>query len=181
LGLGIGNLALTNGWDAMVSIYKPDGSVLASVSCRGSVGRCDSNLSNLPTSGTYQVVVRPVYGGVGSFGATLSTDLAGTIAVGTAQPLALARPGQNARLAFAGVSGQLLRLSWSGVSIAGANLYVYAYLLRPDGSTLKGTSFFNGAAGGIDWPALPATGTYTIFFDPVYGTTMNATLMLTTR
>ena len=181
LGFGIANLALTNGWDATYSVYKPDGAALTAVSCSGAIGRCSNNLVKLPATGTYQVVVRPAYGGVGTFGVALSTDLVGTLAVGIAQPLTLDRPGQNARLAFAGVSGQLLRLSWSGVSIAGANLYVYAYLLHPDGSTLKGTSFFNGATGGIDLPALPVTGTYTIFVDPVYGTAMNATLMLTTR
>lgn len=181
LGLGIANLALTNGWDATYTVYKPDGAALTLVNCSGAIGRCGSNLVKLAATGTYQVVVRPAYGGVGTFATALSTDLAGTLAVGTAQPLTLDRPGQNARLAFAGVSGQLLRLSWSGVSIAGANLYVYAYLLHPDGSTLKGTSFFNGATGGIDLPALPVTGTYTIFVDPVYGTTTNATLVLTTR
>ncbi|MEO8306261.1 MAG: IPT/TIG domain-containing protein [Betaproteobacteria bacterium] len=181
LGFGISNLALTNGWNAIFSIYKPDGLALASVSCSGSTGRCGINLVNLPATGTYQVVVRPAYGGVGSVDATLSTDLAGTLVVGSRQPVTLDRPGQNARLTFAGAQGQTLRLAWSGVTIAGANLYVYVYLLHPNGTMLSGASFFNGAVGGIDLPALPVTGAYTIFIDPVFGTKMNATLVLTTR
>ena len=39
----------------------------------------------------------------------------------------------------------------------------------------------NGSAGGYDIPALPATGSYTVFVDPPAGATLNATLRLVAR
>jgi len=181
LGVGISNLALGSRADATSTVYRPDGSTLTAFSCAGAVGMCGSNLTKLPATGTYQVLVQPQYGATGTFSATLSTDLPGTLTPGVARLLILDRPGRNGRPTFAGTAGQTLRLSWSGVAIAGTNAYAYAFLYHPDGSTLSGTSFLNGAVGGSDLPALPVTGTYTIFIDPVAGATMNATLMLTAR
>ena len=105
----------------MVTIYKPDGAQLAAFTCPASSGGCGGNLTNLPSSGTFGIVVRPAASATGSLGATLSTDFIGGVVVGGSQlPLSLDRPGRNARLVFAATGGQTLRLTWSGVAIAGA-------------------------------------------------------------
>ena len=39
----------------------------------------------------------------------------------------------------------------------------------------------HGSVGGYDIPALPATGSYTVFVDPPAAATLNATLRLVAR
>ena len=136
LGLGVSNLALNPTGDATVTIYKPDGLQLSAHGCAANSGGCGPNLGNLPTTGTYGIVVRPAAGATGGFSATLSSDLLGTLnAGGLALALTLDRPGRNARLAFAGTAGQTLRLSWSGVAIAGAPGNAIASINTASGST----------------------------------------------
>ena len=181
LGLGISNIALDSSSGATISVYRPDSATLAVVSCAQTAGMCGANLAQLPTTGTYQVVVRPASGAIGTLNATLSSDLAGTLTLGSAQPLNLDRPGRNARLTFAGTAGQALRLSWSGVAIAGTTLNAVATLYHPGGTSMSAAVLTNGLAGGSNLPTLPVTGTYTIFIDPPAGTTMGATLTLAAR
>ncbi len=181
LGLGIGNIALNFSSGATISVYRPDGTTLAAVSCAATPGMCGVNLAQLPTTGKYQVVVRPTSGATGALNATLSTDLAGTLTLGSPLALNLDRPGRNARLTFAGTAGQALRLSWSGVAIAGTTLNAVATLYHPGGTSMSSAVLTNGVAGGSNLPTLPVTGTYTIFIDPAAGTTMGATLTLAAR
>ena len=105
----------------------------------------------------------------------VSSDLIGTLTV-DGSPLALNsdRPGRNARLAFAGLAGQLLRVTWSGVTpFAGYSLLT---VISPAGAELgRGTVLSNGT-GAYDIPTLPATGNYTLFIDPPLAATLNATL-----
>ncbi len=58
LGLGVSGFALNPPSDATVSIYKPDGALLAAYTCAASAGGCGGNLLNLPATGTYGIVVR---------------------------------------------------------------------------------------------------------------------------
>lgn len=180
LGLGISNLALNPMWDATVTIHAPDGSAVTSVTCGVVAGRCGANLVKLATTGTYGIVVRPS-GATGTLAATLSTDLAGALTLGSALPINLDRPGRNARTTFVGTAGQAMRLSWSGAAIAGTTGYAYVYVYAPDGSTLAAASFANDAAGGINLPTLAVTGTYTVFVDPPVGAPMSVNLTLTAR
>jgi hypothetical protein len=180
LGIGIGNLALNPVSDATGGVYAPDGTLLKSFGCSGTAGKCGVDLANLSATGTYGIVMQ-LARATGTLGATVSTDLAQTLTLGSASAISLDRPGRNARLTFAGTAGQTLRLSWTGVGIAGTTAYASAYLYQPNGSTLLGASLANGAAGGIDLPALPVSGTYTIFIDPPSGATMSVTLTLTGR
>jgi hypothetical protein len=180
LGLGISNLALNPMSDATVAVYAPDGTTMTSITCGAAVGRCGANLVKLTSTGTYGIVVRPA-GATGTLAATLSTDFADSLTLGSALPVNLDRPGRNARVTFAGTAGQALRISWSGVAISGAVGYAYVYVYAPDGSMLAAASFANGAAGGFNLPLLAATGTYTIFIDPPLGAPMSVNLALSTR
>jgi hypothetical protein len=182
LGLGISGFALNPPADASVSIYKPDGAQLAAYGCTASAGACAANLLNLPATGTYSVVVQPTTGAIGRFGVTLSSEWVGTIAVGgPAVTINLDRPGRNARLALSGSAGQTLRLSWSGVAIAGAPGNAVVSVIAPGGSTIGAVLVANGTASNYDLPALPATGSYALFVDPPAGATLNATLRVVTR
>ena len=183
LGLGVTGLALSPAsiTSANLSVYKPDASLFASIDCYVDGTQCASNLSSLPVTGNYSIVVQPASGATGTLQMWLSHDVAGVLASGTPFSLALARPGQNARLTFAGTAGQTLRLNWPTVAIAGAPGNAIAYINTSNGSTLGAGFLVNGVAGGVDIPALPVTGNYTVFIDPPGGATLNATFALTAR
>jgi hypothetical protein len=182
LGLGVSGLAFTPAGDAAVAIYKPDAALLTAYTCAANAAPCGINLLNLPATGTYSVVVRAATGGTGRFGATLSSELPGSlVAGGAAVAVILDRPGRNARIAFAGSAGQTLRLSWSGVAIAGASVNALVSVIAPDGSTTGAVSIANGSVSTYDIPALPATGNYALFVDPPAGAALNATLRIVTR
>jgi hypothetical protein len=180
LGLGIGNVAFTPTTDATATIYKPDGSQLAAYSCGASAGACGGNLLNLPATGTYGIVVRTMAAATGSLGATLSSELAGTLTVdGSPFALNLDRLGRNARLAFAGAAGQLLRISW--MSTASVASYTALTVISPSGSTIGLANVLSTGSGSYDIPALPATGTYMLFVDPPAFVTLTATVRIAPR
>ena len=183
LGLGVTGLVLapTSATYTAMAVFKPDATQLTAGNCSVDGTQCALNFPNLSVSGTYSIIVQPSGGATGTLQAWLSHDVPGVLAVGTPKALALARPGQNANLTFAGTVGQTLRLSWSGVAIAGSTATAIAIVFNPDGSTLSSARLSNAIAGAADIPALPATGTYSILIDPPGAATMNATLTLTTR
>ena len=166
-----------------LTIYRPDGSSVVSLTCYTSgTGSCDSSYLNLPVTGIYSVLITPPgTSAIAAGSLAISTPLAGTFVVGDpAQTVALSRPGQTARFTFAGTAAQLLRLNWTGTTVSGgANVSVS--VLKPDGTTLSSGSFLNGATGGLDIASLPTTGAYTIVFDPASAATMTAPVALLTR
>ena len=183
LGLGITGPASnpTPSMNVTASIYRPDGTAFASTNCNTGGTQCAANLANLPITGSYFVIVRPVADATGTLRVWLSRDIGGVMTVGTPMPVAIDRPGRNARISFAGTAGQTLRFAWSGVAVTGATGLAYAYVYAPGGSTLSTASLANGATAGIDLPPLPATGTYTIFVDPPFAATMSANLTVSSR
>jgi hypothetical protein len=181
LGLGISGLVLSPASGATVTVYRPEGAALTAVSCGGGAGGCAANLANLPTSGTYALIVQPVGGATGSFTVALSTDAVRTLTVGTPRSVSLGRPGRNLRLTFVANAGQALRLDWSGLAIAGAATTGIVYLYHPDGSVLGSAPLASGVAGSYSLPTLPATGTYTLFVDPSLGASLSATFTLNPR
>jgi len=183
LGLGITGLVLSPSSVTRVdfTLYKPDGTGLSSGHCYTNATECTVNLANVPVTGSCSVIVQPASGATGAMQVWMSHDVSGTLVVGAPTSVALARPGQNARLTFAGTAGQTLRLNWSGVAITGAAGNVSGSVINPSGVTVAVLQFANGVAGGYDIPALLATGSYTVFIDPPVGATMNATLTLTAR
>src|SRR5262249_42154581 len=101
---------------------------------------------------------------VGSATLTLidATDVAGTIVVGgAAATVTIARPGQNARLMFAGNAGSQISLR-----IATGAVGSDVSILNPDGTTLT-PSTFAGSRGGLrDQQPRPGGGPYTLLINP---------------
>jgi hypothetical protein len=182
LGLGVSGLTLSPKVDASVYVYRPDGAQLAAYTCAASAGGCNGNLGNLPSTGTYGIVVHPAAGAIGSFAATLSSDLGAALAVdGLAVPVVLDRPGRNARLTVTGAPGRTVRLNWSAVAIVGSAARSTVYFNTPTGATLGTAVLVHGVSGGYDLPPLPATGNYTVFIDPPAGAMFSATFALGAR
>jgi len=167
LGLGIAGLALSPAsiTSANIAIYKPDANLLASAKCYVDGTQCGVNLSNLPVTGTYSVIVQPASGATGTLQAWLSRDATGTLASGTPFSLALARPGQNARLTFAGTAGALIALQVRGVVTSPTGQGILVVVSNPDGSWLTYTHL-TGAGQTLVPSPLPVTGTYTVFLEP---------------
>ena len=165
------------------TIYKPDGSTLASGSCTpSSSGSCDYSTVNLPSTGTYVVMLAPPFASIVNAGTiAVSTPVAGTFVVGNAaQTVSISRAGQTARYTFSGTSGQTLKVTYSSVSIAGgASLPVT--VLNPSGGTLTTASVANGGNSSFNLATLPTTGTYTVVFDPPSGTTMSGSFSVVTQ
>ena len=67
-GLGVSNLALNPKVDATVYVYGPDGAQLTAYHVRRGRRRLRRQSRNLPSTGTYGIVVRPSAGATGGFG-----------------------------------------------------------------------------------------------------------------
>ena len=118
----------------------------------------------LTVDGTYTLVFDPRETNIG--GATLTAysvrDTTGPIAPGgAAVPVAATVPGQNVRLTLQGTAGQRISVKVDALTAEEADLV----LIGPDGATIHGLYMYQ-AESFFDAVALPATGTYTLVFDP---------------
>ncbi|HEX6047587.1 MAG TPA: IPT/TIG domain-containing protein [Pyrinomonadaceae bacterium] len=157
-----------------VTILNPNGTTFASL---GNVGTSGGfiDTGTLGTTGTYSIVVDPASTNTGSMTLNLFNvvNVSATITAGGTTPITIVTPGQNAEVTFSGVTGQHVSLTISGVTVPGTTGYT---VKNPDGSTLAST--FLSAAGFLEIPYLPATGTYTIVVDPQAANTGNIVLTL---
>ena len=97
LGLGISGVVLNpvSAATTNVAVYKPDASLLASVSCGTDGTRCAANLENLPVSGTYTIIVQPANGATGTQRVWISHDVGGTLVSGTPATVAIRGPART--------------------------------------------------------------------------------------
>ncbi|HEX5682809.1 MAG TPA: IPT/TIG domain-containing protein [Ideonella sp.] len=151
-----------------VLLRAPDGTAIdpkcTSVEARYGDGSC--NLSSLPQSGTYQVLVRADSAHSASFNLVLSTD-GGSALVPNADPVTFtaARAGQNGRYTFAGSVGNSYGIALSDVTIPGT--WTYVRVLAPNGAELVyGYVGAGHTPPTVDVVNVPTTGTYTVFVDP---------------
>jgi subtilisin family serine protease len=151
--------------NSYVSILNPDGMPLGGAVYVSSFGGF-VDTRTLSANGTYTILVDPQDAAIGA--TTLSlfdvpADITGTVALsGPAFTATMATPGQNARLTFAGQSGQRISLKLAPVTIPSS----YVSILKPDGTQLAGNVYVSSSGGFVDTKTLPATGTYTIVADP---------------
>jgi YD repeat-containing protein len=159
---------------SVVSIRRPDDSVVVSTTIDTSGGFIDTN--TLVTGGTYSILIDPLGTATGNMTAQVfdvPADLSGAITLGTPVAVAIGGIGQNATLSFAGSVG--LRISLVASNVTASSFTVS--ILRPSGSTLA--SMAVGMSGGfIDTRTLTEVGTFTIKVDPTTTTTGSVTLTL---
>jgi RHS repeat-associated protein len=137
----------------------------------------EADLAALPVAGRYTVYLDPDDAATGSVQVTLSAPVAaGSLTVGgPARTVTITRAGQDARLTFAGTTGQRLDLSPAANTIPEPS---NVYLVRPDGTREFATSLSNRPG---QLPNLPATGTYQLIIDPTLAATGHVNLQLLTR
>jgi YD repeat-containing protein len=175
--IGAANCCLTS----MLSILKPDGTTLLAPIQFFQSGTATTSLQ-LPVSGTYSIFVDPYNAVAGNVTITLSEDLSPPISIDGPPVTLTTRIGQNARLFFSGTAGQWIGLGASDTNLGApgcCNTTTMA-IYNPDGTTLVApVGWFAFQPGGGTPPAqLPATGTYTIVFDPYNTVAGNVTLTL---
>ncbi|TKB62057.1 MAG: hypothetical protein E8D48_08570, partial [Nitrospira sp.] len=156
-------------------VYRPDGLVMTAPVSSFNTSGGSIDLSVLPMTGTYTIVLDPVSTYTGNITVTVSTELTGTITPGgAAVPISIARVGQNARYTFTGTAGQTVSAGLTAVTISNGNVSI----LKPDGSALVAPTGFNTGGGAIESQVLPTSGTYAILVDPSGTATGNVTLTL---
>jgi YD repeat-containing protein len=158
-----------------ISITNPDSSVLAGPDNWCGIGFVNSAPFTLPQTGTYTITIVPGLGGVlsaaqGPFFATLFAvpgDATGTATIGgPTSTIAIPTPGQHADFSFSGTSGQSVNVFLDATQMSNC---VTASVLKPDGSTLVGSTHLCGT-GSLNAPlTLPQTGSYTITIVPDLG------------
>ncbi|MFF4594178.1 RHS repeat-associated core domain-containing protein [Amycolatopsis sp. NPDC001319] len=168
LDLGFSGSTFAAGTLATASLLEPHGVALklsqteTEAQTHGQV-RLDGNgnIDFTPSeTGDYSLVFGSSDQSTGSITVTESTALeSGAITAGVDKTVQVDRPGQDARLSYAGTAGSTLSLDFTGYTFAYAP---FVTVTAPDGSVVT-----SGIAGTYHWevPALPVTGTYTITVD----------------
>ncbi|MFE0022539.1 S8 family serine peptidase [Amycolatopsis sp. NPDC059021] len=161
LSLGVTNA--TAGFDShFVRVYQPDGTMLSYGTYTTGADRYAFEV--LPVTGAYEILVSPTKNVTGTVTLTLSAPAdAGTIAVGGAATVSVPRAGQEGQVAFTGVAGDKLRLTFSGSTFA--NKVFTLTVLKPDGTKLVDRAY-KPDLNPYDLPALPAAGSYVVLIDP---------------
>jgi hypothetical protein len=165
-----------------LSILKPpDSTPLFSPAV--AVGGLDAfvDTQTLPTTGTYTVLLDPLFADYGSLDVRLYTvpaDQTAVITPGTPLTATTTMPGQNAVFTFAGTLNQRVSLNLTNVTYETAKVSI----LKPGGGGLlfSPALFVNGVGAFLEPKTLPATGTYTLVVDPQSNTTGSLDLTLAT-
>lgn len=173
-----------------VYIYKPDtngnastsnGNIYNNVWSTGSY----SDALIIPTTGTYTIFLNPNRSDTGSMTfhlISVPADVTGTINIdGADATLTTTAIGQNGSLTFSGTAGQRIYLSVPNSTYPQTET---VYIYKPDAS--GNASINNGNIYNSVWSTgsysdaliLPATGTYTIFLNPVRSDTGSMTFHL---
>ncbi len=151
-----------------VSIQKPDGTALlaATSQCGASYF---TDLLTLTATGTYTITLNPGAMNVGTATLTLYDVPADAspaiVAGGSAAPVTITTPGQNAQVTFSGTVGQRvsLNVAFGGLDQSSCNT---VSIQKPDGTALLAATSQCGASYFTDVLTLPAAGTYTITLNP---------------
>jgi hypothetical protein len=128
----------------------------------------------LPTTGTYSLVVDPSGTATGSITLALydvPLDAEAALAFGSSTSLALSVPGQNGRATFTGTAGR--RVS---VRVTGTIQGVRVSILAPGGAVVAAPVYVGTSGGFVEPVTLPVDGAYTVFADPAAAATGSVTL-----
>ncbi|MFC0083846.1 IPT/TIG domain-containing protein [Dyella flava] len=140
------------------------------------------NLSNLPVSGTYTVIVSPNYGLPATAQFSVVPGDTGTLVSNSAsQSYAANVSGQNAYLNFTATQGENLELTLNNISVAGGSSdQFYVYIYNQTGNQIAGYSCSGTSPGAscIQHLWYLAAGTYTVVATPNYGGAINFNALL---
>lgn len=175
LGVGLSATAISSDSYFVAMLYAPDSRSSSSI-CYPQYGGCDLEMT-ATASGIYRIYLQPVSATQKiAYTATVSTDLQAPLERNTPLPVSLARAGQNGLFSFDGAAGESLRLSFSDFATGQTNGSAYVSILGADGHALTAVTVHSDYQWQL--PAFPASGTYRIWINPTYGTTLSTGLTL---
>jgi YD repeat-containing protein len=177
-----GNVSLSNEQYGTVALYAPDNSVVATFEAIN--GSFFAPATPLPLDGMYQVYVYPYVNGntdpqQGTFSFnfqfySVPPDPTASASIGGG-PVTVTTtvPGENDIVTFSGTAGQTISITGStSFSNEGFGTVI---LSAPDSSLVATYDAYNGSFFA-DATTLPLTGTYQLYFDPLYGSVGSLTL-----
>lgn len=137
------------------TVYRPNGTQQAQMNCApGNTPGCLLEMRNLPTAGTYSIVVAPSSAATMSFRLTLSHHLAGTIALDTSQSITAGLPGRHALYSFSLPSAQTVAVGASAITTMPSNKAIWVTVYNPSGTNVGSSG--SAAAPLINLQNLPA-------------------------
>ena len=167
------------GSSIVYTIYTPSGASYtgATIASSGLV-----NLGNLPSTGTYQLVMAPGSTATASAQLKIASGAGGEFPPsGSSQSVDASVPGQNAYLSFVAPQGGSYELTLSNVKITGASGSDYVLIVNnPSGSLYASTTCYTTNPSGncsLHLWYLPA-GRYTITVVPTNGGTLHFNALL---
>lgn len=164
--------APTGSNSAYVYVYRPDGGMIVNTGCAAtSTPGCQVTLQNLPQTGTYSITIVPTAQQTMSFSMTLSSDVGGTLTMGTPQGVTVASPGQAALLSFVATANQSVTLTVSSQVTVPASTPIYVNVYSPAGNQISSGSSATGST--LSLPSL-AAGTYSVLVSPSNAATGSA-------
>jgi hypothetical protein len=174
ISLNVSNVSYAS---ARVSVVRPDGERVVAPTLFGTAGGF-IDVKQLVVDGVYRVVIDPQSAATGSLTVTVydvPPDVSGTLAIGGAAfAVALATPGQNARLSFDGSSGARVNVKLSAVTFSSSLVSV----LRPDGRPVAPAALVGPTGKTLSF-TLPDAGTYALVVDPRLAATGTALVAIT--
>ncbi|MFD8917445.1 RHS repeat-associated core domain-containing protein [Streptomyces sp. NPDC059569] len=160
--ISIGFTESTFNQTVTVRLLDPQGKRLESAAYTGTAG--DWEMTDVPVSGQYSVIVDPGTGNIGSVKVTVSNPRISVLDLaGPAVDAQFTRPGQDHLLTFPALLGDSLSL---GIDATGLAKSTYARLYGPDGAEIDKVYVTGTRIGGLDVDALTQSGTYTLQLDP---------------
>jgi YD repeat-containing protein len=177
VGIGIRALSLPSDYLAYVTVYKPDGAVLAgALQCNENTTGCSFALRNLPVTGTYSIILKPATApSTMSFRLTLSAPVQSALALDTPQSVSLLE-GQFTLMPFTVAAGQTVALNVGSLATDPVGKYVDLDVLDSSGNSIGGT-WTTSSTMTLNLRNM-AAGTYRVQVAPRHGhpTTMQVTL-----
>ena len=176
VSVGANGVTLSGSWGrGTMSIYKPDGTTLqAPFEFDQNGNGTPSNV--LPVTGTYAVFIDPYNANTGNVTVYLSEDHAPPMAINDPPVTLTFRPGQNARMTFAGTAGERVSVGASNVTLTGSWGRGTVSIYKPDGTALQAPFEFDQNGHGTPTQTLPVTGNYALQVDPYYANNGNVTV-----
>lgn len=161
---------------ASVEVLGPGGDQVGLLQCMQEHDGCSLNVVARDT-GPHTVLLTPAAAGSRRFAlrASLSPVLRAPLQRDTPFALALRRPGQSARLEFAGAAGEVLGLQVSGQKTVPQGRTVHYRVHRPDGTVWRTVAATTGTVLTL---ALPESGRYAVVVDAAHGETVMAEMLL---
>ncbi|MER8029580.1 RHS repeat-associated core domain-containing protein [Streptomyces bauhiniae] len=173
--LSIGFTQATFSSSPTVQMIDPRGDTVGS-SMSVFKGSSDYEVRDLPTSGTYTLVIDPPSEVTGSVTVTVSYPAGGELSfMGNTASTAMTRAGQDGLWTFSASKGDSFSL---GIDTAGMTDGTYVRLYEPDQDQVDSLYVSKASNGSLDVDALPASGRYTLYLDPANGATGTANVTI---